>query len=284
MFVLASCSNNNELADAYGNFKAKEIILSSEVAGKLITKNFEEGASVTPDRYLAIVDTTQLVLQKEEISTLRSSIAAKKANINAQIEVLRQQMEIARTDQQRIQKMFNDDAATKKQLDDIKGKVDVIEKTIVSIQTNFQSINAELVTLEAKERKVNDLIHRSTIYPPSQGIVLQSYVEKGELVSPVKPLLKMANLNSMELKAYISGSQLSTIKLNQEVRVKIDGSDQNMMEYGGRISWISSEAEFTPKNIQTKEERISQVYAFKVLVENDGAIKINMPAEVFFKP
>ncbi len=283
MIVMAfSCNNNQDIADAYGNFQAKEIVISPEVNGKLLIKAFEEGTTISPDQLIALVDTTQLYLQKEELLAARKSIDAKRVSIKAQMDVLDQQKEIANVDQKRIQRMFDDGAATKKQLDDINGQIEVLEKQIVSVRSNFQSLEAEVSALRAKENKINDLIQRSKIHPPIEGLVLQSYVEEGELVAPGRPILKMADVSTMELKAYVSGDQLSAIKIGQGVAVKIDGQNDSLVEFPGEISWISSEAEFTPKNIQTRKERVSQVYAIKILVKNDGAIKINMPAEVYF--
>jgi HlyD family secretion protein len=282
IITAAACTNNNEVADAYGNFQAVEINVSPEVSGKLLFKGFDEGSELVTSNAVAFIDTTQLSLQKQELIAQKRAILSKKVSTKAQMDVLSQQKKVAEKDQERIKNMLKDGAATQKQWDDISGNIDVLNKQILSVQTNYQSIDAEIAAISTREDKLNDLITRSTIYPPTNGLVLQSYAEVGELVAPGRPLFKMADVSTMELKAYVSGDQLSAIKIGQEVVVKIDIVNGELREYAGKLSWVSGEAEFTPKNIQTKKERVSQVYAIKIVVENDGALKINMPAEVYF--
>lgn len=279
--ILISCTHDEEKADAYGNFQTKEIMVSSEVSGRLILKTFEEGEIVDPQKPVAVIDTVQLVLQREELLARKEATLAKKVNIQAQVKVQQQQQSVLRKDSVRFAAMLKDGAATPKQLDDISGNLSVIKEQIASIRSNLLSINAEVAAIDASIKKVEDMIARSEIHPPQRGTVLTSYAEQGEVVAQGKPLFKLADLEHMELMAYVSGAQLSSVKLGQQVRVLIDGTD-NSLQLSGKIIWIAAEAEFTPKNIQTREERVSQVYAMKVLVKNDGRVKINMPAEVWF--
>lgn len=282
ILLLFSCNNDNDTPDAFGNFQAKEYLISSEVSGKLMYKNFEEGSNIDPSEKVAVIDTSQLVLQRSELIARERSVKAKKVNIQAQIDVLKEQKAVLEKDFSRIKKMYGDGAATEKQVDDLKGNISVIDKQIASVNSNLISIDAEAAAIHANIEKVNDLLDKSVISPPISGSVLESYNELGELVVPNKPLFKMADMTHMELMAYISGDQLSAVKLGQEVLVKVDALNGSYKEFHGNISWISPQAEFTPKNIQTKKERTNQVYAMKVIVKNEGEIKINMPAEVYF--
>lgn len=281
LVFLSSCSKEEDKADAYGNFQTTEIMISSEVSGKLITKAYEEGRVLEKNKIAAVIDTTQLALQKRELLARKKAALAKKVNIRAQVKVQQQQKAVLERDAARFEAMLKDGAATPKQVDDIEGKLAVIERQISSIKSNLLSIDAEVAAMEANIAGVVDKIARAVIYPPITGTVLESYVEEGELAAQGQPLFKMADLQNMQLIAYISGDQLSAVKLGQEVKVLIDAVAKPI-SLPGTVTWIAPNAEFTPKNIQTREERIDQVYAMKVLVKNDGEIKINMPAEVYF--
>ena len=176
--------------------------------------------------------------------------------------------------------MKEDGAATQKQLDDIKGQIRIIDKQILNIKTQFTAISKELDVLDAQTAMLTDQLKRCSIKPPTTGTVLETYVKQGELTAPGKPLYKMANLDKLNLKVYVSGAQLPNVKLGQEVEVIIDKTRKENQTLSGIITWISSEAEFTPKIIQTKEERVKLVYAVKVAVINDGSLKIGMPGKI----
>jgi HlyD family secretion protein len=277
--LINACNNNNE-SDAYGNFSATEILLSSEASGTIIKKNMSEGEVVDSAALAYIIDTVQNHLKKKELYARRKSIIAKKANIAAQIAVLEEQKKAVQEDLQRVEKMLQDGAASEKQKDDLKNKLQVIEKQIAQVRTNNSGINAEVAALEANIDQVEDAIQRAMVRVPVAGTILNTYAEIGETVAMGKPLLKMANLDKMELKAYFSGDQLPLLKIGDKVDVLTDDGTGGFQKLEGRISSISSNAEFTPKIIQTRKERVNLVYAVKISVKNNGTLKINMPGEV----
>ncbi len=279
---LLSCGNHNEVADAYGNFTTTEVIISSETAGQIMFLPHSEGQFVKKNDIAAIIDTVQSYLSVKEMEAKRDAASAKIQNINAQIAVYKEQRVVLEKELLRFNRMKKEGAATQKQLDDLQGQIDIIDTQIKSVKSNIASANAEIVAIEAGIDRALYLLDRAKVKFPSSGTILNKYCEVGELVNPGKAIFKLALLDTMDLKAYISGSQLAAVKLGQKVSVGIDNGDGTLRNYIGTISWIASEAEFTPKNIQTREERLTQVYAFKIRVPNDGAIKINMPGEVRF--
>jgi HlyD family secretion protein len=282
LFLSLSCNKNKTEADAYGNFEAQESIISAETAGRIIALNIDDGQECDQGFLALVIDTLQYNLKKKELVAKKLAAIAKKENIKAQAEVYIQQKKVLLTDLDRVKKMQADGAATSKQLDDLEGQVQVIDKQIVAVKSNLLGIDAEVAAINAGIDQIVDMITRSAVKTPFNGVILAHYAELGEVTAPGKALFKLANIKELDLKAFISGEQLSTIKLGQKVRVSIDGTNGDMIDYEGTLSWIAPDAEFTPKNIQTKEERLSQVYAIKVKVVNDGAIKINMPGEVRF--
>ncbi len=281
--LLAACSGKNNKSDAYGNFEADEVIISSEVSGKLLLFNIEEGTELKAETLIGLVDTTDLQLKKEQLMAQKNSIATKTGNISAQIEVQQQQKANLLIDKARIEKLLKDGAATKKQLDDINGNISLVDKQIASIQTQNNSVSSDLLGIEKQIAQIEQSIKKSHIINPVNGTVLDKYMMQDELVTPGKSLYKIADITNIYLRAYVSESQLSSIKLGQKVEVLIDKGKSEVAKYEGFITWISSTAEFTPKIIQTKEERVNLVYAVKIKVKNDGALKIGMPGEVNFK-
>jgi HlyD family secretion protein len=221
-------------------------------------------------------------LNKKQVLANKAAIAAKSANILSQIAVVRSQLKTANSEQERVSNMFKNEAATQRQVDEVNGKVDVLKAQIKSVETQNAPIISELSVLDAQLKRLNEQISKSIITNPIEGIVLVKYTEQQEVVSFGKPLYKIPNLDELELKVYISETQLTEVKIGQEVSVSVDEKEE-MTAYDGTISWISAEAEFTPKIIQTKKERVNLVYAMKIIVKNDGALKIGMPAEVSFK-
>ena len=276
---LFSCSNV-EKADGYGNFEATEITISSEANGKLEFLNVEEGQILEKGAVVALVDTLQLYLNKQQLLATKATVASKSGGVWSQVSVLSQQLQTAKTEQQRIQNMFTENAATQRQLDQANNQVDVLKKQIQSVETQNAPIVNEVKSIDAKVAQIEEQIAKSKITNPIKGTVLTKYGEPGEIVSFGKPLYKIANLEEMTLRVYISETQLPNIKIGQQVTVKID-SGEAMKDYEGIISWISASAEFTPKIIQTKEERVNLVYAVKVTVKNDSSLKIGMPAEMW---
>lgn len=287
IFILAtigliSCDRNNNKADGYGNFEATEITVSSEASGKIEFLKIEEGDVLKPLTQVGLIDTLQLYFTKQQLIASKNSITAKSANVLSQKSVLLEQLKTAQIENKRINNMYIENAATKRQVDEIDGRVNVIEKQIQSVNTQNAPIISELKTIDVQIEKINDQIEKSKITNPISGTVLTKYSEPGEITAFGKPLYKIANISEMTLRVFISETQLSQIKMGQEVSVKIDGLEE-MKTYKGTISWIASQAEFTPKIIQTKEERINLVYAVKVKVKNDGSLKIGMPAEMWIK-
>ena len=278
--VLSSCNKNSENADAYGNFETTEVTVSSEANGKIEFLNIEEGNEVKKGLVVALIDTLQLHFNKEQLKASIATVQSKSASVLSQISVLNEQLKTAKIEQNRILNMFNENAATKRQVDEIEGKVNVINKQINSVQTQNAPILNEVKSIEVQIVKLEDQIKKSQVINPIDGTVLTKYAEASEITAFGKPLYKIANLNVMELRVYFSETQLPQIKIGQHVKVVIDSNDSTK-SYNGTISWISSQAEFTPKVIQTKEERTNLVYAVKVKVKNDGSLKIGMPAEVW---
>lgn len=279
---LISCNGNDDRSDAYGNFETDEVIVSSEIAGKLINFNIELGDQVKKNQLLALVDTTQLSLQIKQLEAQKQVIASKKVNLNAQIEVQKEQIESLKTEQERIHKLFSDKAATQQQMDDVDGKMQVLQKQLKSIRSQFVSIHSELEVVDAQLAIAKDKLDKCFIKSLMDGVVLEKYLELGELAAPGKAVVKLGDLSELDLRVYVSGTQLPNIELGQQVDVLIDKDEDTNQFLSGEVSWISTEAEFTPKIIQTKEERVKLVYAVKVRVKNDGRLKIGMPGEVRF--
>lgn len=280
--VILSCNKNNENADAYGNFEATEIIVSSESNGKIEFLNVEEGVQIKKGSFVGLIDTLQLHYNREQLKASIETVQSKSASVLSQIGVLNEQLKTAKIEQNRIKNMFAENAATKRQEDEIDGKVKVIEKQINSVQTQNAPILNEIKSITVQIEKLNDQIKKSKISNPVDGTVLTKYAEPSEITAFGKPLYKIANLNEMELRVYVTETQLAQIKIGQKVTVAID-AENSTKKYEGNITWISAQAEFTPKVIQTKEERANLVYAVKVAVKNDRSLKIGMPAEVWLK-
>lgn len=277
--ALVSCNNSDNEADAYGNFEATEVTISAESNGKIEFLNLDEGMQLEKNAIIGQIDTVQLYLNKKQLLASKSIIYSKSANVLSQRNVEQERLKTAKIEQNRITTMFNENAATQRQVDEITGKVKVLQQQINSVETQNAPIINEVKSIEVQIEKINDQLNKSKIINPISGTVLAQYAEPNEITSYGKPLYKIADLSEMTLRVYFSETQLSSIKVGQELNVSIDEND-GAKTYKGKISWISSSAEFTPKVIQTKEERVNLVYAVKVIVKNDGSLKIGMPAEV----
>ncbi|MBE0423838.1 MAG: HlyD family efflux transporter periplasmic adaptor subunit [Lutibacter sp.] len=271
---------NNEKADGYGNFEATEITISAENSGKLMQFNVEEGQMMKKGDYVGYIDTIQLSLKRDQLLASKAIVYSKSGSVLSQKNVLNAQLKKAIVNKNRIENLIRENAGTQKQLDDINGEINVIQKQIKSVESQNSPVINELESIDVQLKQVEDLLLKSKVVNPVNGTVLTKYAEVNELTSFGRPLYKIADLSTMELRVYVGETQLSNIKIGQEVAVKIDAGD-TIKNYKGIITWVSSEAEFTPKIIQTKEERINLVYAVKINVKNDGSLKIGMPAEMY---
>lgn len=281
-FLIPACSNTEDKSDAYGNFEATEIIVSAQSSGELLQFEIQEGDILEKDKSIGLIDTTNLYLKKKLLEQQKLIISSQLASINSEIEVQRQQLQNSKVNQARIKKMYKQEAATKKQLDDINGIVNLNEKMITAVISKKQNILDQINGVGIQIEQIDEQISKCLLKNPIDGTVMVKYSEQGELAAIGKPLYKLADIKNIKLKAYISGAQLPAIKLGDEVEVLFDKNRTENASTKGKVVWISSTAEFTPKTIQTKEERVNLVYAVKVLVKNDGSIKIGMPGELNF--
>uniref|UniRef100_UPI003217EB98 HlyD family secretion protein n=1 Tax=uncultured Draconibacterium sp. TaxID=1573823 RepID=UPI003217EB98 len=279
-FLLFGCKTTTEQSDAYGNFEAETVIVSAESTGKILQLNVEKGQQIKSGMVAAVIDTVQIQLKMLQIDAQKAAVTSRRQSISSQIEVLKEQRKNLGINETRIQSMLKDGASTQKQLDDIQGQISVINKQIESTKTQYISVSKELEVLDAQKVLLIDQLNRCNVISPIEGTVLETYAEQGELTATGKSLFKVADLSKLDLKVYVSGAQLPEIKLGRQVEVLIDKSEKENQSLTGTITWISSEAEFTPKIIQTKEERVKLVYAVKVAVTNNGTLKIGMPGEI----
>lgn len=282
-----SCNRNQFEHDASGTFEATEIVISAEASGKIEEFNVIEGDFLTKNQYLGYIDTVQLYLKKLQLQATSKAINVKRPDISLQIAATKDQISKAELDKKRIDNMFRDNASTQKQVDDINSQLAVLRSTLAaqlnSLSTSVNSLDKESSVYEIQAAQIEDQLQKSRIINPIEGTVLNKYTEEKEMVIPGKPLYRIADTKHLFLRAYIVSEQLSRVKVGQEVTVYINTTDNNQKSYKGKISWISDKAEFTPKTIQTKDERQNLVYAIKIAVENtDGMIKIGMYGDVNF--
>lgn len=280
--LLTGCKAKTDQADAFGNFEANEIIVSAETGGRIISFPAAEGTVTSKGSALAMIDTAILHLQKAEIDAGMRSIRTRVSSVNSQNEIINQQIANLRVNIDRIQKMLKDDAATAKQLDDLTGQEAVLKKQIEANNTQKISVAAELAVFQSKKATLNEQVIRSRVVSPLSGTIIEKYAEAGELTAAGKPLVKIADLAVMKLKVYVSGSMISSIKIGDPCRVRTDDGKKGYLNYAGTITYVSEKAEFTPKIIQTKEERVTLVYAVTIDVANDGKLKSGMPGEAIF--
>lgn len=278
---ITGCGNNNK-SDAYGNFEATEVLISAEASGKLLEFKAEEGQSLKAGQVIGVIDTVQLHLKRQQLKAQRQAMSSKIGNVLSQIAVLQQQKENALKEKDRFERLVRDKAVPTKQLDDVIDQINVIQKQIRATETQNASILGEVRAMDAQIAQLDDQVKKSVIRNPVDGVVLTKYAEPNEITAYGKPLYKIADLNTMYLRAYLSGVQVPHIKIGQKVTVQIDEDKSENRSLEGEISWVSDKAEFTPKIIQTKDERVNMVYAIKVRVKNDGALKIGMPGEAKF--
>lgn len=284
--LTASCSSDKEF-DAQGTFEATEVIVSSESAGRILDFSIDEGATIEVGTELAVIDSLQLHLQRKQLLALQTALLSSRPDVSKQVASLREQIAKQKRELQRVDNMLADGAATRKQRDDIEAQIKVLqgnmEALLSTLGKNTATINDNSAALEAQIAALDDRISKCRVTAPVGGTVLVKYAEAGELATAGKPLVKIADLNAIYLRAYFTSSQLASIKLGDTVRVVADFGADERYDYEGRIAWISSESEFTPKTIQTKDSRANLVYAAKIAVKNDGRIKIGLAGEVILE-
>lgn len=297
--LFMACNSNDTKFDASGTFETDEVIVSSELTGKLLSFTVQEGQTIPKDSVVGIIDAANLSLQKEQVEASINALQEKTADVTPQVKLLQDQLAVQQSqldnllhEKTRIENLVKQDAATGKQLDDINAQVDVAKKQIsvtqqqINVQktnthTQNRSILSESKPLQKRVAQLNDELQRASIVNPVGGTVITKYAEAGEITSAGKALYKIADLSVLTLRAYITGAQLSQVKLGQAVKVLVDNGADKYKEFPGTITWISDKAEFTPKTIQTKDERANLVYAIKIKVKNDGYLKIGMYGEVY---
>lgn len=280
--LLIACTSNHEEPDAYGHIEATEVILSAETGGVVLSVDGDEGAQVDAGHVLARIDTTALDLRRAQLAAQRATTGSRRAQIDAQDAVYREQAKVVARERDRVASLIEGGAATERQRDEVEGQWAVLQRQIASLDAQRATVRSELAVIDAQITQNEDQIRRSSLRAPASATILNRLVEPGELVAPGKPLFKLADLSVVTMRAYVSGDQLPMVSLGQAVTVITDGGNGTYAERPGTVSWISSRAEFTPRNLQTREDRVNFVYAIDIRVENDGLFKIGMPAEVRF--
>jgi HlyD family secretion protein len=283
---LYSCNSGKNKIDASGTFETIETIVSSEVNGKITQLNIEEGQSIEQGTLIATIDTSQLYLKKKQLRATINSILSRQPEIAKQLAAIQEQIFTAEREKKRIENLVKSEATGTKQLDDINAQLSLLNKQYIasqsSLEINKNGLNQDVIPLQVQIEQTQDLIEKSKIVNPIKGVVLSKYAETNEITALGKPIYKIARLDELIFRMYVSGDQLPLLKTGQQLAISIDAGNGEKKDVKGKISWISSEAEFTPKTIQTKDERANLVYAIKLLVPNDGSIKLGMYGEVRF--
>ena len=283
LLILAGCSRS-ESFDATGTFEATEVTVSAEASGRILAFNVNEGDRIEQGQTVGTIDTVQLYLQKMQLERQIASVRSNRPDISKQVTALQEQIAQQETERTRVKRLLDDGAATTKQLDDIDASLKILngqlEATLSTLRNNTASIDENSSSIELQIAQVEDRLAKCRIVSPITGTVLAKYAETGELASTGRPLMKVADLDHIYLRAYFTSEQLAALQLGQEVTVTADFGADEQYEYPGHIIWIASESEFTPKNIQTRNTRANLVYAVKIAVENDGRLKIGLYGEV----
>ena len=286
--VLNACGRKERQYDATGVFEATETTVYAEQTGALLTFNVEEGDTVGQNREVGLIDTTQLWLKMKQAEAMKSVYQSQKPEQEKQIAVTRQQLAKAKQDQQRYKELVADGAAPGKMLDDANSQVEVLQRQLdaqlSSLRVNTNALDKQMDATDVQAEQLRDQIRKCHILVPAKGTVIEKYVERGEFVSAGKPLFKMADTENMFIRAYVTSAQLENIKTGQKATVFADYGNGGKKEYEGRVTWISSHSEFTPKTILTDDERADLVYAVKVAIKGDGYVKMGMYGEVLFVP
>ena len=284
LLLLVSCGDKNSRYDASGIFEATEVTVSAQANGELKTFNVMEGQQLEADKPVGCIDTTQLYLKKRQLLANMRAVGSRQYNVSKQIASLQQQIATQKNEQQRFENLVRSNVATQKQVDDITAQIAILEKQLAAqtetLENSNKSLSDETAGLVIQIAQIDDQIAKSIIRSPIDGVVLSKYAERGELAMQGKSLFKIGDIENMKLRVYITADQLTTLKIGQQVKVYADRGKLERQEYPGTVIWISDKAEFTPKTIQTRDERANLVYAVKVAVKNDGYIKIGMYGEV----
>lgn len=284
MILYLSCSGGKSENMATGTFEATEILVSSEVNGRVLSFDVNEGDSVLEGELIGVVDTTQLHLKRLQLEASLGSLESSKSDVYKQIDVIRKQIETAEREKKRVENLLADGAATQKQYDDIVAQVELLKKQLVANESSLtnanRSIDGQSSSVAVQIMQVNDMLERSVIVSPISGTILGKYVEAGELTAQGRPLFKIADMDNVYMRAYLTSEQLYSVKIGDSVKVFADYGNGKKREYDGEIVWISEQSEFTPKTILTDDERANLVYAVKIAVKNDGYIKLGMYGEI----
>lgn len=282
LLFLASCSNDTNTSDAYGNFEVKKTMVSAEGNGLLLSFGIDDGQLLEKGQIIGQIDTLALHLQKEHLFAQKKATLSGLNDIDAQLAVIDQQKLSLSINKDRIERLLEAKAATQKQLDDIQAQFDLLEKQKAATKTQKIRLFDQVKVFDKQVDLLNLSIQKCMIKSPISGRVLNTLAHEGEMIAIGKPLFSIANLDVLDLKVYVSGSMLPYVNIGDEVEVYIDKNEVENQKLSGKISWVAESAEFTPKTIQTKEERVNMVYAVKIQVKNDGRIKAGMPGEVVF--
>ena len=284
--VLTACNSGDKEYNATGTFEATETTVAAEQAGTLLTFSLEEGDNIEAGTEVGLIDTTQLWLKISQTEASKAVYQSQKPDQEKQIAATRQQLAKARTEQQRYKELVADGAAPSKMLDDASSQVQVLQRQldaqVSALQTSTNALSRQMDAADVQVRQLRDQLLKCHIKSPASGTVLEKYVERGEYVTPGKPLFKIGDVRHMYLRAYITSAQLKNVKTGQKVKVFADYGGGQKKEYAGTVTWISSRSEFTPKTILTDDERADLVYAVKIAIETDGYVKIGMYGEVRF--
>jgi HlyD family secretion protein len=286
LFILlhSGCNRNQPVADAWGNFEARHTLISAQANGRILALNVDQGEWIDEGRIAAVIDTVPHVLALQRLVSQKKSMVSRLSEIDANIDVYTVQKSNLQREINRTGRLLEDFAATQQQLDDLTGRLNVIEKQVLAAGLTKNNLFAELEAMDVQMRLAQEQLAYCSVRNPFRGLVLEKYAELHEITAAGKPLYKLADISTMDLRVYVSGSQLTQLAPGQKVRVLVDDATGKLREVEGTINWISSRAEFTPKTIQTREERITQVYAVRITVPNpDGTLKIGMPGEVIFR-
>lgn len=282
--MLSSCGNGHDIYDASGVFEATEVTVSAKSMGEILLFDVEEGQTLEAGKQVGYIDTLQLHLKKNQLLASMKSVGGRYYNVSKQIASIRQQITTQKNEQKRFENLIKSNAANQKQLDDINAQIVLLEKQLLAqtetLENNNRSVSGESLSLGAQVAQIDDQIQKSIITSPINGTVLSKYAEQGELATQGRSLFKVADIEKMKLRVYITADQLTFLKIGQAVKVYSDQGVLDRKEYSGTVTWISDKAEFTPKTIQTRDERANLVYAVKVAVKNDGYIKKGMYGEI----
>lgn len=285
--VLLLCACEKQDYDASGVFEAKTVTVSAEISGHIIAMGVEEGNAVTMGQEVCLIDTTQLYMQRRVMQANKRTVMGSKSNADTQVAALKQQIEALQVEKERVTNLIKDGAAPQKTLDDINGQIQVLERQIEATRSTIgisnTSMDGEAQSIKLQSDVLTDQMHKCHVKAPIDGTILMKYAERGETAVMGHPLMKIADLSRIYLRAYFSSEQLAHISIGQTVEVIADYGGEEQHVYQGKIQWISAESEFTPKNIHTRDTRTNLVYAAKIAVKNDGKLKIGMAGQVRLK-